>query len=332
MADYRELDGLNQSLLKKILVSPAAFLKQRDQQGDSEETHFVFGSLVDDMLLGDFDLDEKYYVLQDSDISQVLKNITQYVFDYMNTCETPVEWDSMDTVILQACNEYEYQSRWKDETRVNKIKTQCLTYFQSLYAAAGKKIVSEEEYYKATVCIAALKTDDYTKKHFSKAKDVESWNHKVITFQYKGYDFKGELDKVFIDHTNKTIEPIDYKTTGSPITSFNHDFWKFRYDFQAAVYFFGISQDPEVVALVKKGYKLLHFKYIVVEKEMNNPPMVHKVTNAVSQIGWSGGTLSSGRKLEGFLQALERFTFHQSTDQWKFPMEYYKNGYLDIRV
>ena len=65
---YRKLEGLNQSLLKKILVSPGAFIKQRDNQEDSEQSHFVFGSLVDDMLLSDIDIEDKYYILKDKSV------------------------------------------------------------------------------------------------------------------------------------------------------------------------------------------------------------------------------------------------------------------------
>ena len=109
---YRKLEGLNQSLLKKILVSPGAFIKQRDNQEDSEQSHFVFGSLVDDMLLSDIDIEDKYYILKDNSLSDVLKSITRYIFDYTDmskSTEEVTDWPSeenMDEIILAACNEY----------------------------------------------------------------------------------------------------------------------------------------------------------------------------------------------------------------------------------
>ena len=132
---YRKLEGLNQSLLKKILVSPGAFIKQRDNQEDSEQSHFVFGSLVDDMLLSDIDIEDKYYILKDNSVSDVLKSITKYIFDYTDmskSTEEVTDWPSeenMDEIILAACNEYGYQNRWKSATRVEKIRKECLSYF-----------------------------------------------------------------------------------------------------------------------------------------------------------------------------------------------------------
>tara|TARA_R110000822_G_scaffold125024_2_gene259523 strand:- start:11419 stop:12438 length:1020 start_codon:yes stop_codon:yes gene_type:complete len=335
---YRKLDGLNQSLLKKILVSPGAFIKQRDKQGNSDEAHFVFGSLVDDMLLSDIDIEDKYYVLKDDSTSDLLKSITRYVYDYLKTSETAKElsvdlvWNSMDSIILIACDQYEYQNRWKNATRIEKVKINCLNYFKSLYAAEGKKIISEEDYYKASHCVGALKTDNYTKKYIVTDKNTELWKHKVISFEYGGLSFKGELDKVFIDNSAKTIQPIDYKTTGSSVYSFNYDFWKFRYDFQSAVYFYGISKDPEVIKLLEKGYKILPFKYIVVEKEMHNPPMIFEVPDSVIKIGWEGGTLSSGREYEGFTHAVFRYIFHSELNKWDYPMEYYQKQHIKIKI
>ena len=335
---YRKLEGLNQSLLKKILVSPGAFIKQRDNQEDSEQSHFVFGSLVDDMLLSDIDIEDKYYILKDNSLSDVLKSITRYIFDYTDmskSTEEVTDWPSeenMDEIILAACNEYGYQNRWKSATRVEKIKKECLSYFVCLCQANGKKIISQEDYYKAVTCVAALKSDEFTKEYFSKEKGKEIWKHKVIQFTYKDLKIKGELDKVFIDHNNRTIQPIDYKTTGGSVYGFNFDFWKFRYDFQSAVYFYGISKDPEVQELLLKGYKLLNFKYIVVEKEMYNPPMIFNVPNEVMKIGFEGGTLSSGKKYEGFTDAIARYFFHKSMGKWDYPMEYYQEKSLNIKI
>ncbi len=338
MENYRELSGLNQSLLKKILVSPSAFLKQLDQQDDSEKDHFVFGSLVDDMLLSDIEISDKYYVMKDS-LSEVKRNITRYVYDMylVNEDNEELSWSTMDEEIHDACEEYSFQTNWKSETRVKKIKEECENYFNSLVASKGKKLITEEDHYKAIIAVASLKTDPFTGKYSEEKEGIEIWKHKVITFDIAPFDeetfsIKGELDKVYIDHNAKTILPIDYKTTGSSVHMFKYDFWKFRYDFQCAVYSYGIKQDPKVIELIEKGYKVLPFNYIVVEKEMVNPPMIFRVPNVVTNIGWQGGTLVSGRKYEGFLHSLERYKFHKEKNNWDYPMEYYINGHINIEI
>jgi len=50
-------------------------------------------------------------------------------------------------------------------------------------------------------------------------------------------------------------------------------------------------------------------------------------------IGFHGGTLSNGKKLEGFKGALARLQYALDTNNWKFPMEYYLNeGKLNIEI
>jgi hypothetical protein len=333
MADsYQEIDALNQSLLKKILVSPAAFLAQQNRQGDSDEAHFVFGSLVDDMLLSDVKIKEKYYIMEASPLTDKLKNITQYIYDYSKNSDDVRPWSELEEIMLFACDEHSFQTKWKNETRVKHIKEKCGTYFQSLRHSEGKIIISDTDYDKAVNCVASLKADPYTKRFFSKEDHIEIWKHKVITFTYQGLDFKGELDQVVVDHKAKTIEPVDFKTTGKPIKGFSFDFWQYRYDFQSAVYLYGISKDPRVVELLKQGYTLIHFKYVVVETEMISSPMIFRVTNDVINMGWEGGTKRSGYPIEGFVQAVKRFKFHSSNDLWDYPMEYYEQKYLDIEV
>ena len=80
---YRNLRGLNQSLLKKILISPSSFQREKERKTDSEEDHFVFGSMVDDLLLNPKSFEDKYYVMEEGSLSDSFKNITRYVKDYV---------------------------------------------------------------------------------------------------------------------------------------------------------------------------------------------------------------------------------------------------------
>lgn len=329
---YQEMEGLNQSLLKKILESPAAFLKQKERQGESEEEHFVFGSLVDDLLLKPEIVSVKYFRAQEVKLSDKLKEITQFVFDFVNMMGDNTPFHELDDVILNGCDEAEYYPKWTKEKRIALIKDKCTSYFESLKKAQGKIIIPEEDYQKALICKMSLQSDVYTSVYWVEDENHENWKHKAVQFTYNDYVIKGELDKVRINHINKTIQPIDYKHTGKSIYGFIYDFWKFRYDFQAAVYTRGIKEDPQIKELLDKGYVLLPFRYIVVEKESINKPMIFIVTDKVLHIGWNGGTLSNGKELEGFVSALKRYDFHITKDVWDYPMEYYNQGFLEIKT
>jgi len=65
---------------------------------------------------------------------------------------------------------------------------------------------------------------------------------------------------------------------------------------------------------------------------MYNPPMIFNVPNEVMKIGFEGGTLSSGKKYEGFIDAIARYFFHKNMGKWDYPMEYYQKKSLNIKI
>lgn len=330
---YREMQGLNQSSLKKILISPQEYLKAINKQ-DEEATpeHFLFGTVVDIMLTGSKDeFDEKFVKIPDeTKCSDAVKAIIDEV---SLRCPTGTGLEQCRNTILDFCNNNNYQSNWKDDTRIDKIIKEGSEYFDLLKSIAGKTPITESEYAKAVNAVMALKADKYTQMYTKKQKDVEYWDKFIVCFGYEGEEIKGELDRVAINHKTKTITPIDFKTTGKSILGFNYDFWQFRYDFQAAVYTYGLQRHSDVINLLAKGYKLNNFLYIVVEKSLIHNPMIFEVHKAITKIGWEGGKLSNGRNLDGFVQAVQRYQFATKNEAWNYSQEYYENeGKLFIEI
>jgi len=333
--EYRKIKKVNQSSLKKILTSPQAYIKARDRiEPDITPEHFVFGRLVDDMLLSPKTIMDKYYVMREDNVSDTVKSIVRYVYDYVKSEEIlPFIDIKLNTVILDACKTYDYQPRWKDDTKISKIQVLGEAYFNILSVTKGMTIIQEDEYNKAVICVTAMKNDRYIKKYFVKSDTIESIDRFIVQFKIGELECKGELDKVHIDHGEKTIQPIDFKYTGKSVLGFNYDFWKYRYDFQGAFYTIGLLKNSKIRALLLDGYELLPFQYIVVEKDMNNLPMIFQFTDEVLNIGKFGGTLENGRKLMGVKQAIEKYNYHTVVSNWDYPMEYEEsNGIVELKM
>jgi hypothetical protein len=334
--DYRQLEGVNQSSLKKILISPKEFLKAVEKQqnnNDSIEPHFLFGSVVDIMLTGTRDeFDEKYIRIPDETkcsetVKAIIDEIAQRILPNDGIHSYRVD-------ILTVCNEFNYQSNWKDDTRVDKIIKEGSDYFDLLKSIAGKTPITESEYAKAVNAVMALKSDKYTKPYVVKKerKNAEFWDKFIVQFEYNGVQIKGELDRVIVDHDTKEIIPIDFKTTSKPITQFISEFWYYRYDFQAATYTIGLGEDTKIKELMKQGYTLKPFLYIVVETNLVNNPIVFEVTNNVFLVGANGGVVKN-KEYEGFGHAIKRYIFAKDNDAWEYPMEYYQNnGIMEIDI
>lgn len=344
MSDYKNIQALNQSILKKILFSPQEFKKAQNRQNNEESSqdHFVFGTMVDIMLTGTKqEFDEKFIkVSGDVYPSESIAKIVQGVFDEVVSNQgEDIDFFPLDAYsdkILQHCKYQDYYNNLKDETRINKIVNAGSDYFEILQNCLGKTIVNDLEYAKAVNCVMALKADDYTKKYSDRnyikhnKEDLEYQDKVVITFEYKNLNFKGELDRVVLDHDKKLIIPIDFKTTSKNIYGFKYEFWKYRYDFQAAVYHYGLRQQDYIKELFKVGYNISNFLYIVVEKELNNPPMCFEVNMDIINIGFNGGTVDN-INYEGFNQAIERYIYAENNNKWQYPKEYYEtNGRMKL--
>lgn len=332
--EYKNIDALNQSILKKILTSPQSFLqaKKRQEYGqESEEDHFTFGTIVDLMLTGNKeDFDKRFVKISDeSSCSDAIKSIVKNVYNDIIATNGLVdkELEQYKLKILQYCNYANYQAKWKDDTRVDKIIKEGNDYFELLKTIGSKTPVTESDYAKAVACVMALKSNEFTKLYTVKNainNKREFLDKFIIEFDYKGYKIKGELDRVIIDHTEKTIIPIDFKTTGKPIGGFINDFWYYRYDFQAAVYTRGLVEHPDIKKLLESNYSLNSFLYIAVETELVGNPMVFEVTPEAIEIGFSGGIVKN-KTYEGFEHAVVRYCYAEQLNCWDYPMEYYES-------
>lgn len=338
--NYRDIDKINQSLLKKLLIHPVEYLKAKDKQesDEVEKKHNVFGSMVDILCLSPERFDKEFYVMEEADISDALKSISSMIMEMaeLEGLDIPIlskEHNSpVDHIILEVAEKFNYQSNWKNDTKVKKIKESCGGYISKLVFAKGRTIVSTEEYQKAITCSMMLKSDPGTKYYFKPKKGEVLLFHKVVQFEFEGIEIKCELDIIRINHDSKIIYPADLKTIGSQIYRFNSDFWKFRYDFQAGTYFLGLFSDPTIKELLEKGYKIAPFRFIVGHSDSDYSPLVFKVGESAHNIAISGGVLSDGRRLEGLTQAVKRYKFHIKEDKWDYPMEYYQNKILNIEI
>tara|TARA_R110000751_G_scaffold34272_2_gene84945 strand:+ start:4047 stop:5087 length:1041 start_codon:yes stop_codon:yes gene_type:complete len=339
MIDYKTISALNQSTLKQMLISPQTYVRAKERQlarVESTEQHFIFGSVVDMMLTeSKEDFDKKYAVIpDDTGVTEVISRIIKGVYDQISEIVLETDLEDYSEEILQHCDYEQYQSRWKDETRINKVIEQGSKYFNILKQSGTRSIITETEYAKAVNCVMALRSDKYTSKYCQKKSsnpNIEIINKHVVVFKYKDLEFKGELDRVIINHEEKTILPIDFKTTSKSVLNFESSFWHFRYDFQAAVYTLGLSLDKSerLQKYYADGYSFKPMLYIVVETFLNNSPMVFEIGKSAINVGLYGNMDKSPKikeNLEGFNQAIKRFKYATENDAWNYPMEYYEQG------
>lgn len=204
---------------------------------------------------------------------------------------------------------------------IREIRSKGLTVVTTQDIANAEKIVNELKSNFATADIVNL---------------VNSVRYEVRNqFQVEGYEvdghlFKSMMDKVVIDHEQKTIQIYDLKCTWS-VENFLEEYYLYRRAYiqaflywKAGVYITQIEDDL-------KGFKVEFPKFIVCDSTSYYNPLIYTL-NQEDMIDAYNGFDHKGRKYPGVKQLIEDLKWAQDNDVWNISRENFLNkGQVGIR-
>lgn len=240
-----------------------------------ETPQLRFGSLVDCIVTGTpEELNERYFVIDLPKTTESLENIAKELFrrfsdKYKSFKEIPDE--ELNKIGIEC--DYYANPRY-DKKRLELIKTNCGQTYNTMFLAKGKECVSSEEMSKAVRCVNALKSNEIIGRYLAKDSfaypEIEHYYQLKFKIEENGISLKCMADLIIVDHKNKTVQPIDLKTTGHPEHQFYKSFIKWRYWIQAQLYWYIIRKAMDTDPQYRK-YELLDYKFIVVHGDNPNP-------------------------------------------------------------
>ena len=194
----------------------------------------TFGSVVDTLLTGgQEEFDKLFFVADFPNISDTLINIAKYLFDtysstYRNISLIP------DNILAEVGLNFNYYTASKFQAyRVKMIKESCEEYYNLLYLSANKVLISNDDYQDALDCIDKLKNNPYTKFYFESNnpfdRNVERFYQLKFKGEYEGINLRCMSDLLVVNHKDKTITPIDLKTSFKPEWRFYKSFIEWGY-------------------------------------------------------------------------------------------------------
>lgn len=267
--DYRALPELSYSALSEYDREGYPVLLEDDEEST---TSLTFGSMVDVLTTQGEQAFKARYVVPNFVIpTGVMLEMADYL---LNNASVPQLALVPDNEILAAATAFDYYRNWKDATRIEKIREGASAYFNFMAANVGLEVVSAELMRDATLCAAAFQTSPLTAKYFISTENAfaacETYYQLQFKSKYAGIPYKGMLDLVHIDHTNKVIYPCDIKTTKS-IYTFEESFYKYRYYIQAAMYTQLLQDTIAEKCPELKDYKIAHYRFLVIDREHKMP-------------------------------------------------------------
>ena len=292
---YYEHPAISQSQLK-LLLGPDPSIFNTIQEPDlyfEEKKHFLIGDGVDMQLTRPIEeFNQKFHIsnLQNKP-SDTIKSIVNQVYDEQKAfnLRNPTFDQTIGVLqdypgyILLACNDHNYQPNWKTETRIAKV-VEAWEYWEDIKAAEGKVVLSQEENDLISQIVMSIRTNPATSKYFERDTNyVEILDQYSIYFNYEGIECKALLDRIIVDHKNKTIQPIDFKTMGDQTLYFPKSLRQRRYDIQAAFYTEALKSKK-----VYETYEILPFKFIVESTINPGNPLVFTCSSELLDIGKNG--------------------------------------------
>jgi len=266
---YRKDPALSYSTLARF--AREGFNKLDNLFDEIDTPSLTFGSAVDALITGgQEEFDKNFIVAEFPDISDNLQTIARTLFARYNTQYRNVS-DIPTDILADVGKECNYYADKKYRaTRIKKIKEECQEYYNIMYSAGNKKIISTETYSQVTAAVRALKENEATKQYFAPDDPFDDSLQKFYQLKFKmpyeGFELRCMCDEIIVDHKTKTIYPIDLKTSSHTEWDFFRSFVQWRYDIQARLYWriikYNLDQHPELF----NGYKLEDYTFIVVNK------------------------------------------------------------------
>lgn len=187
----------------------------------------------------------------------------------------------------------------------------------------GIIVISSDEHEAVMKAHELIMANEYVKPYFINDDPMVTLLHQVpIFFLFQGMECKALMDGIRIDHRNKTIEPLDLKTSRS-VYDFEEHFIQYKYYLQAAFYLLAIqSENSPVRQYLDQGYTILDFIFIAVEnKASSSHPAIIFVTNEHDRTSALEGGYIKHRWVKGIIELINDYKYHLETDRWDLPVD-----------
>lgn len=218
-----------------------------------------FGSLFDSFITrGKETLN--HYVVNNVSVPDAERTALEYIAS--KTDLSFEEVTKFPEVLMPLCEECGYQTRWGFDARVKHLSVY-KDYFDKL--KSGKEIVSEEDWQDAVEMFGIFRNDPYLKTLFGQgtsdgieyiyqAQFVTDWD-----MADRNIEIKIMPDLLVVNHKEKTIQPVDLKTSQNPAYEFPDNFVRMRYDLEAEVYTDVLRKVIDTQATEYSDYTILPF-------------------------------------------------------------------------
>ena len=318
---YRSSKAISYSALSTFARDGVSCLSKLDEKKDAEALRF--GSLVDTIMTEPEELENKFVIAAFNKPSDAITNIVTKIWNASDKSNSNLI-KIPETTILMYIKADNYQSNWLEKTRINKIVTDGSDYFKLLATSEGKVLMSQDDYNRALACVEALNNSPFVGKYFYVSPlttHIEAHYQLKFIFEYNNIFIRCMFDRIIVDHKNKTIQPLDIKTTGKSEEDFHKSFLDWRYDLQATMYSFILRKICDLDDYFK-DFEILPFTFICVNR-FNLKPLAWQYNDSLVP---GDRVAKDGTLYEGWYTLYLKYMWHLKNNKLEYSFESYADN------
>jgi hypothetical protein len=297
----------------------------------------TIGRIVETLLLEPEEFDGRFY------LSVCTKAPTGLMLDFVEALykhtiqstdpDTDIITRSFDDIVKDAYVDSGFKIK-QEAVLVKFIGSDAEIYYKEMreVRAKGLTVVTTEDIANADKTVTELKTNFVTREVVNL---VNSNRYTVLNqFQIEGYSvnghlFKSMIDKIVIDHNERTIQVYDLKCVWA-VENFYEEYYLYRRSYiQAFLY------RRAAISLTEKeeyhGYRVEYPKFIVCDSTNYFNPLIYTMTDVDMNDAYIGFE-HKGRVYPGVNALIQNLEWAIANDTWNISKEnYINNGIVNIR-
>lgn len=340
-AQYRAVIMDSSSSLKDFSQDRKKYYKKYflgEKVEDKDNASANMGRIVETLLMEPHLFDEKFYMSSCAstptglmlDFVEALYRHTRDATDEDGVVKTPMN-ELMEAAYKDSGFKIKYEAVVNKfigsdaeiyYNEIRRVRTLNLTVVNTTEIAVAEKIVEQLRINSTTAPIVNL---------------VNSSRYQIFDqMQVEGYTidghlFKSMLDKVVIDHKEKTIQPYDLKCTWS-VENFYEEYYLYRRAYiQAYLYYHAmvhIASDPDSECY---GYDVKNLQFIVCDSTNYYQPLIYTLDESDMNDAYKG-FVHKGRTYPGVGDLIAALTWCITTNTWNISHKnYLSNGIVNIK-
>ena len=338
-AQYRAVIMDSSSSLKEFSENRKKYYKKyvlNEKVEEENNLSATMGRIVETLLLEPEEFDNRFHM------SIVTAAPTAMMLDFVEAlCKHTLACTNEDGVVTRPFEDLTRDAHADSGFKIKLdavlgkfIGTDAEVYFKEMVEVRrkGLTVVTIKDVDNATKIVEELKTNMFTAEIVNL---LNSAQYSVYNqFQIEGYSiddhlFKSMMDKVIVDHNEKTIQVFDLKCTWS-VENFYKEYYLYRRAYiQGYLYWRGARY--AFADLIREGYTVLYPAFIVCDSTNYTAPLIYQMSEANINDA-ANGFEYKGTQYPGVASLIADLKWAVENDKWNISREnYLNNGVVKLK-